>query len=1172
MKKQILLAALCLAAFSAQAKVEHLLPRVQSLEQTAGSFALNRSVSLTDPTDNFYLKKALAEANLTVGSGPEVKVELVSSIPGAFNHQVAEFPDEAYTLKVTSDAIAIQALTSTGVTRAAQTLSQLAMETSALEGVNITDWPAFKVRGFMQDIGRSFLSVDELKRELDLLAHFKVNVFHWHLTDYTGWRLEIKQYPQLTSDVAITRFPGKYYTQEQAREIQDYAFERGITVIPEIDFPGHSHPFTNAMGHTMLTSEGQQEVDNILDEVIALFDKAPYIHLGGDEVAFDNAILEAKINRLHNQGKKVVIWNRFNSPIKDPNSLSVKPDMTTNWATSGSMTAGFPNIDMRYNYTNHFDVFADLVGIYKSTIFGVQQGNENIGGTISAAWNDTYTPTEDDILRQNNQYANIIASCSRAWQGGGKQYIEQGGTILPNSGDEYDDFSDWERRFIFHKSTTLASAKHQIPYVAQANERWFITDQIPNGGSNTAILGPEKFKDEETIPVAGADYTASMYTGAGFYLRHIWHGNVKGIYDNPQGNMTSYAWTYVYSPAEQDAAAFIEFYTYSRSGNETGPSQGCWDRRGSKIWWNGTEIPAPTWSENNQAIRQDQNTSGLGNQNFTAREPVALHLKQGWNKVFLKLPHVNAGGTARDKWQFTFAIIDPTTQDALPGLVYSPSKAIDSNAELVAAKILEVRGQVAAIIGENVGQYASSTLDQTLLAKADEIEATLGAEATPAERDAQVAELQTLLNAFKAGFAASGINQPAPGKYYNMRDMRKSLYASDNAGTLHGDANPTDKSAWKFIARTDGKFDIQNYSTKAYIAPTAADNSALTTTATAPAAGWEIKPAATTGWVIVVSGTTQFNQTQNSGQGFNVFNWGSGTNTTDTGCQYIFSLTDYQDPVVEPDPLPVELKPVVTIVDRTLTGAGPIRISDHLAAPILSSAASTAAFHFTPAEAGEFYTLGAATCTTHPASYYALTVHNGASFGPHYIDIQDTEFYKHRTQAGLGVGKEVKLVIVNNPDGYYELYYNGELKKKFALSDIAGHGFTHFGNVDGSDALYIGGIVTADDPNKYPFVGRLHSARFWTTNLTAQEVAALEYDNLTDNDPNAQAPVEEDSLAELSDAKVIGGKGQILVSGKCGMIFTPQGQLIASGSGTFQTLPGVYLVKVDNRIFKVLVR
>lgn len=904
MKKRILLLIFSVVfAINASAGIEHLLPKVQVCDLIdSGSFELNRSVALNDETNCPLLADMLGEMGFTIKSTAEAKITvyLVDEIPGAFNHNVADYPDEAYSIQVSSDEIVIKVLNQTGTMRAAQTLRQLAMDCTAIESVIITDWPAFKVRGFMQDVGRSFLSVEELKQEIDLLSRFKINTFHWHLTDYTGWRMEIKAYPQLTGDKGITRYPGCYYTQEQAKDIQNYAAGRGMIVIPEIDMPGHSHPFVNAMGHTMTSDEGKAELKVILSEVATVFDKAPYIHIGGDEIHFDDSFLIEMIDYVHSLGKRVVIWNQYNAgPAKKVDPNVIKCDMTTNWATSGRLSEGVVNIDMRYNYTNHFDVFADLVGIYKSSIFYVERGNNNVGGTISAAWNDTKTETETDIIRQNNLYANVLASGERAWIGGGERYIETGGVTLPNSGTEFEAFADWERRFLYHKSTTMAAAKDKIPYVKQTHVRWHITDQIPNGGNASAVLEPENHINDERMPsefdINGTTYGVNLATGAGIYLRHIWHATVKGFYENPQAGMTAYAWTNIYSPVEQDAAALIEFYTYSRSGNEKAPQAGRWDRRGSRIWFNGTEIPAPRWKQPDANIRQDQNASGLTNENFTARPATPIHLKKGWNRVFMKLPHASNGGTGRDKWQFTFVVTDPTGTDALEGLIYSPMQYLHRADEELATAIMEARHAVSTKISDKVGYYKSSETDQKLLAQAAELEADLNEERTDEEREAQTAGLRAMIAQFNAEIVGAEINGPEPDTYYYMATpLRDNRYATDANSALTGENIPSETAAWKFVQRADGTLDIVNYSTRQYVSPASAYNTQLKTATSQPQSGWNVKAADAVGFVVITNGNVQFNQT-NAGLGFKVYNWGGGTNLSDAGCKYVLTATDYAD-------------------------------------------------------------------------------------------------------------------------------------------------------------------------------------------------------------------------------------------------------------------------------------
>lgn len=608
-----------------------------------------------------------------------VEVKFVERVEGTRDYPLAGFPDEAYRLDITSDVVSVRAVTETGVLRAVQTLVQLAEgwgedAEPALESLTMTDWPAFKLRGWMQDVGRSYLSIDELKTEIDLLSRFKVNVFHWHLTENLAWRFEVKAFPQLTSPAYAVRFPGRFYTQTQCRELEAYAALRGVTVIPEIDMPGHSAVFRRAMGYDMQSAAGRAALKQILTEVGQTFPRAPYIHIGGDEVALQEGFLEemAAYVRQH-LGRRVVVWNPLQGKAVDRSVA----DMTQMWSTRGKAVEGMPNIDCRYNYTNHFDVYADLVGIYLSNIYYAQEGNANLAGTISAAWNDTKTRTEADIIRQNNQYANILASAERAWDGGGRQYVETGGTTLPDAGPDYEAFADFERRLLFHKDHSLRLVP--MPYVKQTHVRWRITEPFPNGGDAAAVLPPETCTDSilpHSFELEGQVYDSRLATGAGIYLRHIWHPTVPSFLSHPGLDQTVYAWTYVYSPEEQDCEAQVECYTYSRSGHDYAPKAGCWDRRGSRIWLNGEEIPAPRWEQTDCLIPQDEADKGLTNENLTARPPVALHLQRGWNSVFLKLPHVDSGGTKRDKWQFTFVLTDRSGRHALEDIIYSPDRSL----------------------------------------------------------------------------------------------------------------------------------------------------------------------------------------------------------------------------------------------------------------------------------------------------------------------------------------------------------------------------------------------------------------------------------------------------------------------------------------------------------------
>lgn len=227
---------------------------------------------------------------------------------------------EGYTLEVTRNTIKIVAETENGLFYGIQSLLQLLPEKIQagkpfniigyqVPGVKITDKPKYSWRSFMLDSGRQYQTPDFIKRYLNNMAMLKMNVFHWHLTEGQGWRIEIKKYPKLTeigSNLAKGKEQQGYYTQEEIKDIVAYAAELHIQVVPEIDVPGHSeaaltaHPeltcFNKAPESVMSFSSnlfcaGKEDTYNflkdVLDEVCELF-PFEYIHLGGDEAPKKN--------------------------------------------------------------------------------------------------------------------------------------------------------------------------------------------------------------------------------------------------------------------------------------------------------------------------------------------------------------------------------------------------------------------------------------------------------------------------------------------------------------------------------------------------------------------------------------------------------------------------------------------------------------------------------------------------------------------------------------------------------------------------------------------------------------------------------------------------------------------------------------------------------------------
>ncbi len=296
-----------------------LIPYPQTVERLSGSFIWNRSVKIFPK--EFGNEVALFLAGLPV----EIRASLVDSEALA---QIEinidrELAHEAYQLKILREEISITARNVTGVFYALQTLRQLIMAEyqvglTKIEilAVNIMDAPRFQWRGFMLDEARHFQGMQTVMDLLDWMAYFKMNVFHWHLTEDQGWRIEIKQYPRLI-EVGATRpasqisgFLGKrlnatphsgFYTQAEIKEIVDYAADRHIQIVPEIEMPGHSkaalaaYPALGCTGgpyqvsphwgiHSDIICPGKANsttfLQNVLTEIIELF-PGKFIHTGG---------------------------------------------------------------------------------------------------------------------------------------------------------------------------------------------------------------------------------------------------------------------------------------------------------------------------------------------------------------------------------------------------------------------------------------------------------------------------------------------------------------------------------------------------------------------------------------------------------------------------------------------------------------------------------------------------------------------------------------------------------------------------------------------------------------------------------------------------------------------------------------------------------------------------
>jgi len=296
-----------------------LMPYPQSIKQGAGKYPLNDHVLLSfsgmhAERQAFITQKMtylLAKSNITVIGSSEgfdafSQVSIKVANPNISTLQIPALKqDESYQLRIDAEGVSIFASTEFGVLHGLATLSQLLLtsfddQSIVLPYVMISDMPRFPWRGLLLDSARHFLSIDTIKRQLDGMAAAKLNVFHWHLTDDQGWRIESKTYPKLHQVAS----DGLYYRQEEIKEVVAYASMLGIRVVPEFDVPGHASAIAVAYPELLTTvkpyymedkwgvfeplldptkPQVYRFIDSIVGELSALFPDE-YIHIGGDEV------------------------------------------------------------------------------------------------------------------------------------------------------------------------------------------------------------------------------------------------------------------------------------------------------------------------------------------------------------------------------------------------------------------------------------------------------------------------------------------------------------------------------------------------------------------------------------------------------------------------------------------------------------------------------------------------------------------------------------------------------------------------------------------------------------------------------------------------------------------------------------------------------------------------
>lgn len=437
-------------------------------------FVLDKKTTIVYSEDNDTLKQTAALLSDYIASSTGLKLNIASNANGCniiiLKTGYENDNLEAYKLSVTQDQITIEGASQSGLFYGVQTLRKSIpagdkIKSVSFSPVEITDYPRFAYRGMHLDVSRHMFPVESIKKYIDILALHNINRFHWHLTDDQGWRIEIKKYPELTkvgsmrNQTVIGKNSGEYdgkpyggyYTQDEIKEIVKYAQKRFITIIPEVDLPGHmlaaltTYPDLGCTGGPYKTAElwgvfddvlcaGNENIypflEGVFDEVIELF-PSEYIHIGGDECPKTQwekcPKCQAKIKELaihsdakytaeqklqsyviqriekyiNNKGRKIIGWDEILEGGIAPNATIMS------WqGVEGGTLAAQQHHDAIMTPTTHlyFDYYQTLD--IKDELFG-------IGGYVPIEKVYNYEPMPDGLTAEQKKH--IIGTQANVW-------------------------------------------------------------------------------------------------------------------------------------------------------------------------------------------------------------------------------------------------------------------------------------------------------------------------------------------------------------------------------------------------------------------------------------------------------------------------------------------------------------------------------------------------------------------------------------------------------------------------------------------------------------------------------------------------------------------------------------------------------------------------------------
>ena len=498
---------------------------------------------------------------------------------------------------------------------AKQTLEQLKNQEARVPDVEIHDWSVYPFRGFMHDTGRNFQTLEMLKETIDLMSLYKINYFHWHLTDNPAWRIECKVYPQLNDPQYQRpgRDCGKFYTYDEIRELIAYAKERGITVMPEIDMPGHSAYFRNAFGFSMDSEEGMKVLEKCIEEFCNEIPVAmcPYLHIGSDEVyiADPKGFMKFTEELCKKHNRIAMAW--------DPGLPSDSTTVRQIWNTAAGSNAasakkGGKYVDSFMGYLNYYDpiYFTNKVFLHKACAQDVPDTANALGG-ILCLWNDVRVDDKTRIALHNGMINGMMTYSERFWNGGEGSWKA---------------LVAFEDKMSYHKDNLVSG--HDVRWNPNAATAWKISI---------------------------ADSIELEARGGGVDVDDLCRANDINIGDT----VSAWAVTEIYSEEDATIEAWVGFEAAARSNRISGGigPQGKWENNG-RLFVNGEEYsPSQKWNEPenykfhyNTWHRPEEELPYTDEQFYWMREPVTINLKKGNNEIKLYIPKTFKG----QRWSFGF--------------------------------------------------------------------------------------------------------------------------------------------------------------------------------------------------------------------------------------------------------------------------------------------------------------------------------------------------------------------------------------------------------------------------------------------------------------------------------------------------------------------------------------